>query len=112
MDAELKVLEDIIRAIEEIDFFFESRPKRYDIYLSDICLRRAVERNITIIGEAVNRILKLNPNIKISSARRIVDTRNYVIHGYDSVTNEIMWGIVIKHLPLLKEEVQKLFDIK
>lgn len=112
MDAELKVLEDIIRAIEEIDFFFESRPKRYDIYLSDICLRRAVERNITIIGEAVNRILKLNPNIKISSARRIVDTRNYVIHGYDSVTNEIMWGIVIKHLPLLKEEVQKLLDIK
>lgn len=112
MDAELKVLEDIIRAIEEIDFFFESRPKRYDIYLSDICLRRAVERNITIIGEAVNRILKLNPNINISSARRIVDTRNYVIHGYDSVTNEIMWGIVIKHLPLLKEEVQKLLDIK
>ena len=54
---------------------------RYDVYLSDVCLRRAVERNITIIGEAMNRLLKLAPDIEITSDRRIVDTRNYVIHG-------------------------------
>ena len=81
---------------------------RYDIYLSDVCLRRAVERNITIIGEAMNRLLKLAPNIEISSAHRIVDTRNYVIHGYDSVTDDIMWGIVVRHLPILKAEVERL----
>lgn len=81
---------------------------RYDIYLSDVCLRRAVERNITIIGEAMNRLMKLAPNIEISSARRIVDTRNYVIHGYDSVTDDIMWGIVVRHLPILKAEVERL----
>ena len=83
---------------------------RYDVYSSDVCLRRAVERNITIIGEAMNRLLKLAPDIEITSARRIVDTRNYVIHGYDSVTDDIMWGIVVRHLPLLKAEVQKLMD--
>lgn len=58
----------------------------------------------------MNRLLHLAPDIEISEARRIVDTRNYVIHGYDSVTNDIMWGIIVRHLPLLKKEVQKLLD--
>lgn len=105
-----KTLEDILSAILEVDSFFETRPMRYDVYLSDVCLRRAVERNITIIGEAMNRLLKLDPTIEITSARRIVDTRNYVIHGYDSVTDDIMWGIVVRHLPLLKIEVEKLLE--
>lgn len=103
-----KTLEDILNAIQEIESFFEIRPKRYDVYLEDVCLRRAIERNITIIGEAMNRLLKLAPEIEITSARRIVDTRNYVIHGYDSVTDDIMWGIVVRHLPLLKAEVKGL----
>lgn len=103
-----KTLEDILNAIREIGSFFENRPKRYDVYLEDVCLRRAIERNITIIGEAMNRLLKLAPEIEITSARRIVDTRNYVIHGYDSVTDDIMWGIVVRHLPLLKTEVKGL----
>lgn len=105
-----KTLQDIISAIDEIESFFESRPKRFDIYLSDVCLRRAVERNITIIGEAMNRLLKLSPDVEITSARRIVDTRNYVIHGYDSVTDDIMWGIVVRHLPLLKAEVENMLE--
>ncbi len=105
-----KTLEDIRNAILEVDSFFETRPKRYDVYLSDVCLRRAVERNIIIIGEAMNRLLHLAPEIEITAARRIVDTRNYVVHGYDSVTNDIMWGIVVRHLPLLKSEVEKLLE--
>jgi len=110
-----KTLEDILNAILEINSFFGTRPMRYDIYLSDVCLRRAVERNITIIGEAMNRLLRLAPlrlapSIEITAARRIVDTRNYVIHGYDSVTDDVMWGIVVRHLPLLKAEVEKLLE--
>lgn len=103
-----KSLIDILTAIDEIDLFFENRPKRFDVYLSDICLRRAIERNISIIGEAVNRILKINPDINITSARNIVDTRNYVIHSYDNVIDEIMWGIVIRHLSTLKSEATSL----
>lgn len=105
-----KTLEDIRNAILEIDSFFGTRPMRYDVYLSDVCLRRAVERNITIIGEAMNRLLRLAPDIEITAARRIVDTRNYVIHGYDSVTDDIMWGIIVRHLPILKLEVTKLIE--
>lgn len=105
-----KTLEDILNSILEIESFFETRPKRYDTYLSDVCLRRAVERNITIIGEAMNRQLQLAPEIEITAARKIVDTRNYVIHGYDSVTDDIMWGIIMRHLPVLKSEVTKLLN--
>lgn len=105
-----KTLEDIRTAIIEIDSFFETRPMRFDVYMSDVCLRRAIERNITIIGEAMNRLLKFAPDIEITSARKIVDTRNYVIHGYDSVTDDIMWGIIVRHLPLLKAEVERLIE--
>lgn len=105
-----KFLEDILSAIDEIELFFESRQKRFDVYQADICLRRAIERNITIIGEATNRVLKSMPDIDITAARRIVDTRNYVVHGYDSVTDDIMWGIVIRHLPVLKDEVTRLLS--
>lgn len=105
-----KSLIDILNAIREIETFFDTRPKQYDIYLSDICLRRAIERNISIIGEAVNRILKEDRNVEITAARNIVDTRNYVIHSYDNVINEIMWAIVVKHLPILEQEVNNMLN--
>ena len=107
-DREKKYLEDILIAIEEINVYFETLPKRYDEFLNNMLLRRAVERNIEIIGEAMNRILKSESTIAITNARKIVDTRNYVIHGYDSLTVDILWSIVINHLPLLKTEVQEL----
>ncbi|MDE6264403.1 MAG: DUF86 domain-containing protein [Paramuribaculum sp.] len=105
-----KTLTDILSAICEIEDFFATRPLRFDFYVADICLKRAVERNITIIGEAMNRLLKIVPEIQVTAARSIVDTRNYVIHGYDSVTDEIMWAIVVRHLPLLKQEVMQLLE--
>jgi len=83
-------------------------PKDFSNYENDLRTRRAVERNIEIIGEALSRILSKNSKIHISNARKIVDTRNRIIHGYDSVSDEIIWGIVINHLPLLQSEVQTL----
>ncbi|MGE0771955.1 MAG: DUF86 domain-containing protein [Cyclobacteriaceae bacterium] len=61
-----------------------------------------------IIGEAVSRIIKSDPTIKSSHTRKIVDTRNRIIHGYDSVSEEILWGIVIRKLPDLEKEVKLL----
>ncbi len=59
-------------------------------------------RNIEIIGEAINRILKVDGSIAITNARKIVDTRNYIIHGYDSLPPDIIWSMVINHFPILK----------
>ena len=111
MDNEIKTwLYDILKATAEIESFFTDRPKRFDDYQKDIRTKRAVERNIEIIGEAINRILKYDQAIDISNSRKIVDSRNRIIHGYDSISDETIWGIVIKHIPLLKEEVQTLLN--
>jgi uncharacterized protein with HEPN domain len=109
MDNEIKVwLFDISNAIAEIESFFSNIPKEFATYKNDLRTRRAVERNIEIIGEALSRILTKDPEINISNSRKIVDTRNRIINGYDSVSDEIIWGIVITHLPLLQIEVQSL----
>jgi uncharacterized protein with HEPN domain len=68
----------------------------------------AVEREFTIIGEAVNRILKIDSTIPISNHRKIVSVRNYIIHGYDSVDYETLWSIIKRHLPVLENEVNQL----
>jgi uncharacterized protein with HEPN domain len=62
------------------------------------------------MGEAMNQVLKINPNIPITAARKVVDTRNFIIHAYDSLKPDILWGIVIKHMPLLKQEVEAILS--
>lgn len=103
MDRYLKAnLYDISTAIDEVQTFFDMVPRRFDEYSKNLMLRRAIERNIGIIGEAVNRILKDNPDIGISNARAIIATRNRVIHDYAAVTDDVMWKIVINDLPKLR----------
>lgn len=108
MDNEVKTwLKDIEQAILEINSFFPE-VKNFKDFQRDLKTKRAVERNIEIIGEAMTRILKAEPNIKISDTRKIVDTRNRIIHGYDSVSEDILWGIIIRNLPTLDKEVKEL----
>lgn len=109
-DSIKKYLQDIWVAIEEIESFFGDKPKLFEEFCSDICLRRAIERDIEIIGEAMNRILKADRNIAITNSRKIVDARNYIIHGYDSLSADILWSIVINHLPKLRGEIGALLN--
>jgi uncharacterized protein with HEPN domain len=109
MDNEIKTwLYDILNAIMEIESFFNDTSKEFVKYQNDIRTKRAVERNIEIIGEALNRVLKRDNTILISNSRKIVDTRNRIIHGYDAVSDDVIWGIVIRYLPILQAEIQKL----
>jgi uncharacterized protein with HEPN domain len=88
--------------------FFEGEPRDFVKYQNDLRTKRAIERNIEIIGEALHRIIKQDESITISHSRKIVDTRNRIIHGYDTVSDEVIWGIVIIHLPVLHSEVNAL----
>lgn len=111
MDNEIKAwLYDILNAIMEIESFFNDRPKDFINYQNDLRTKRAVERNIEIIGEALNRILKRDETIEIKNSRKIVDARNRIIHGYDSVSDDVIWGIVVRHLPILQIEIQTLLE--
>lgn len=100
-------LEDISISIKEI---YEFLPQDIDYFEfeKDLKTRKAIERNIEIIGEALNRILKAYPDIAISDSRKIVDTRNRIIHGYDSITPDILWLIIKQSLPVLRNEVAEL----
>jgi len=104
------LLYDILNAIVEIEGFFDEETVQFEIYERDLKTKRAVERNIEIIGEAMNRILYIEPDISLSNARQMVDTRNRIIHGYDSVSDLIIWSIVFQHLPLLKSQIETLLD--
>ena len=104
----LKCLYDIKIAIDEIYLFFETGPKDLDGYKTNFLFKRAIERNLEIIGEAINRILKDEPDFPIDNARRIIGLRNQIIHGYDSVSDENIWDILIAHLPKLKSQIERL----
>lgn len=106
----VKYLNDILESIEQIESYFDSMPRRFDVYCSTPMMQRAIQMNISIIGEAMNKLLKVSPAIPITKARKIVDTRNYLIHGYDSVSPDMVWSIVINHLPLLKSEIMNIIN--
>ena len=104
-----KYLYDIEVSINSITDYLGEK-KDFNIYMTNKQLRRAVERELEIIGEAANKILFLDPNIKIENARKIVDLRNWVIHGYDKVDDIIIWGIISKHIPILKQQIELLLE--
>lgn len=79
----------------------------FEAFSSNLTVKRAVERELEIIGEAVNRILKEETNFTISNARKIVDLRNLIIHGYDAVDYETLWAVVHRHIPVLKSEISE-----
>jgi uncharacterized protein with HEPN domain len=111
MDNEIKTwLYDILQSISEIESYYENRPKIFEDYISDIKTKRAIERDIEIIGEAVNRIHKRDKNFQLDNAEKIIGTRNRIIHGYDKISDDLIWSIVINHLPKLKAEVSYLLN--
>jgi len=109
MDNEIKTwLFDILQSIDEISSYYISKPKIFEEYIADIKTKRAIERDLEIIGEAVNRILKKDASFSLKNAKKIISTRNRIAHGYDTVSDDLIWSIVINHIPKLEKEVKGL----
>lgn len=106
----LKWLFDIKIAIEEINSYFQHEERNFFKYQANVMLKRAVERDLEIIGEAINRILKQDSSFleKITHAKAIISLRNQIIHAYDNISDEIIWSILTNHLPKLKSEIDTL----
>ncbi|MEP0710803.1 MAG: HepT-like ribonuclease domain-containing protein [Algoriphagus sp.] len=112
MDVKIKTwLEDILKAITEIEGFLPEE-KNFFVFQKDLKTKRAIERNLEIIGEAVSRILKIQSDFHLKNSRKIVDSRNRIIHGYDTVSEEIIWAIVVRDLPKLKNQTTQLLAQK
>ena len=105
-----KWLFDIRMAINEINSYFEDDKRDFFSFKQNTMRKRAVERNLEIIGEAINRILVKDPDIQIINARKIVNLRNHVIHSYDNISDESIWAIIINHLPMLEKDIDRLIS--
>jgi uncharacterized protein with HEPN domain len=108
-NATKKYLTDILMCIEGIEFHLRNN-RNFAYYQKSPTIKRAVERELTIIGEAVNRILKLDPEFKLSRAKEIIAFRNRVIHAYDAVDDNLVWKIIQKDLPVLRDEILKIIS--
>lgn len=106
-----KRLVDIQDAIQKIESFL-SHVDNYFEYVENQLVKSAVERQLGILGEAINKLGTEEPEIEIAHVRQIVGLRNRIIHAYDALDDETIWGICKRHIPLLKEEIQKLINEK
>jgi len=107
MQLELKTWAyDMLTAIHEIETFLTD-VSDFSAYKADLKTKRAIERNLEIIGEAMNRMLSIQLDLEFTDARKIVDTRNRIIHGYDTVSDEVLWSIVTTNLQTLKQEIEQ-----
>ncbi len=96
---------DILKACQQILKF--TKAIRFEEYSSNDLIKSAVERKFGIIGEALNRIKKIDPSEleNISDVSQIIAFRNLIVHGYDSVSDRISWDTVNESIPLLIKEI-------
>jgi len=99
-------LSDISNSIELIENFTKDL-KSFGEYEKDLKTKGAVERHLGIIGEAVSKFLKESNTNDLKNASQIISLRNRLIHSYDNVDDSIIWSIVTRHLPPLKDEINK-----
>lgn len=84
----LKYILDIESVVEEIESIKRKTLNNFNIFSSDIIFQRAVVRDLEIIWEAIRKIIQINPNVQITSAKNIIGIRNIISHAYDSVEPE------------------------
>jgi uncharacterized protein with HEPN domain len=103
-----KLLWDAGKAVERIERFI--RGKSFSDYQADDLLRSAVERQFEIIGEALNQLRRVDPAAAstIPDLPRIVGFRNVLIHGYATVDDRVVWGVVESSLAPLRESLAQL----
>jgi uncharacterized protein with HEPN domain len=109
-DETRKNLYDLLQAAEEIETFTAGMD--FQAYRDSPVTQRAVERDFEIIGEALNRIKRIDENVleAVSEHHRIIGFRNILIHGYDMIDDMVVWDAVKAHLPMLMKEVQNLLN--
>jgi uncharacterized protein with HEPN domain len=104
-------LSDIKISIDSIESYLSRAlggKRDFNLYMQDKFLRRAVERELEIVGEATRRILKIDPDFPLENTRGIIGLRNWVAHAYDNISDTYIWAIIVNHLPRLREDVERL----
>ena len=110
-DRRLAYLNDVLASIALIESFCEG--KTVADLRREALLRSAVERQLTITGEAVTKVLKLDPSLEgaIQSCRQIVGFRNQLVHNYGSLDYDVVWTVISHELPILKNDATRLLGL-
>jgi uncharacterized protein with HEPN domain len=109
MNVIVKYLFDIQSSIKTLQIHLNSIAD-FIAFERNITVKRAVERELEIIGEAVKRIIDTDNTISITDSRKIIALRNRIIHGYDSVDDAVIWNVIVNNIPLLQKEVENLIE--
>jgi uncharacterized protein with HEPN domain len=104
-----KSLLDILAAISEIEEFI-SQVDGIEGYKQNLLVRRGTERMLGIIGEASTRFEREVEESILSNNRQIRGLRNRLVHVYDDIDNETIWGVIVAHLPALAQEVKEILS--
>ena len=105
----IKYLTDISQAIT-LNESFTADVSGFEVYRSDPKTRSAVERQLEIIGEAANKLDKLESDVKLVHSSQMISLRNRLIHAYDSIDDAIVWAIIKRHIPMLNEEISPIIS--
>lgn len=100
-----KYLNDVLICIDRIKEYTKD-VNDLEKYKNSQELKDAVERRLMIIGEAIFKSNQIDIEPKLSYYRNIIALRHILVHDYDIVEDEVIWDIIIIHLPLLKKEVE------
>ena len=105
-----KFLYDIAQAAKDIRAFTDTLS--LEDYANNRLVKAAVERKFEIMGEALNRLYKTSPETaeSVRNYKKIISFRNILIHGYDIVSDPIVWDIIQNSLPELREDVESLLS--
>lgn len=102
-----KYVFDVLMAIDLIRQFTIDISD-FNMYEKDRKTQSAVERQLVIIGEALNKLRLIESGIVIENDKQIIGFRNRLVHAYDSIDNSIVWAIINRHLEKLKVEIEGL----
>lgn len=99
-------LEDVLMAIQRIKQHTIT-VNTYSEYIKSQLIIDATERNLEFIAEAVKNAVKLNPELSITNASKIIGLRNIINHEYYRIENDRIWVIIKKDLLILEKEIKK-----
>ncbi|MFC5282228.1 DUF86 domain-containing protein [Pedobacter alpinus] len=108
-EEEKKFLTDICFSIELIEDFTKDIVS-FDNYINDYKTKSAVERHLAIVGEALNKFLKISAHTQIENTSEIISLRNRIIHSYDNIDDAIIWAVLTRHLLPLKKQIVLLLE--
>lgn len=104
----LKYILDIESIILEIEAIKSKTKNDFTLFQKDIILQRAIERDLEIIGEAIRKIIEIQSDMNISSAKKIIGLRNIITHAYDTIESELIWAIIQRDIPKLADDINRL----